>query len=388
MSRLRVLGVMTGTSCDGLDASCLEFSGSPDNPRWKALWTVSSPYPSKLRERTLALQQPAVRAPIRDWLELDATLGEWFGRELARLIASTRIKPDVIANHGQTAAHFPPAGTRRVARGKTLQLGDPTRIAAATGLTVISNFRDGDLSAGGQGAPLVPLFHRALAARSGRPDGIAIHNIGGISNLTYFSRKGPPLAFDTGPGNIWIDAATEIATRGRSGIDRGGQLARSGIIDIDAVRTAMEHPYFKLRAPKSTGRDDFPFKLLLSLTRARDASLVSTAAAVTVESIGRAYETHVIRKGLPLKRIYICGGGAKNTTLLQWLEDRLPGTRIETTEALGIEPQAVESCAFAYFGFVALHGLPLGGEWTGARGFGSPAHIIPGENWAKVLAKL
>ncbi|MCM2322307.1 MAG: anhydro-N-acetylmuramic acid kinase [Oligoflexia bacterium] len=385
---LRVLGVMTGTSCDALDAACIEANADG----WKLLWSDSSPYPSRLRARVLALQRAHVKVSLRDWLELHAELGEWYGKTLAALIARHRPAPQVIANHGQTVGHFPAPSRARRKKGTTLQLGDPTRIAHATGLTVVAGFRDGDMAAGGQGAPLVPLFHRLLA-RTLDPDGcgVAIHNIGGISNLTYVPPEGSGLeliAFDTGPGNIWIDAAASAVTRGKLKMDRGGRLAQKGRPDYRALRAVLEHPYFAKPAPKSTGRDDFPFSLLTRETRARDESLVTTATLVTVESIAEAYERWVLGRQLPLERIYFCGGGAHNPVLLRALADRLPSVQVHTIGSAGLDPQLIESQAFAMYGFMALLGHPLGGDWTGARGYGPPAHLIPGENWQEVVATI
>lgn len=382
---LRILGVMTGTSCDGLDAACIEISGSG----WSPLWSSSCAYPRSLRERVLSLQKEKTRAPIQEWLALHSDLGNWYGTTLQKMIRKQKLRPDVIANHGQTLAHFPSMGKSSA----TLQLGDPTRIANLTGLTVVSHFRDGDIAAGGQGAPLVPLFHQLLAEHLGGPDeGISIHNIGGISNLTYIGPviqgERPVLAFDTGPGNIWIDAATEVATKGKQKIDRGGKIAASGQIDIAAVRRLLKHPYFALRAPKSTGRDDFPISAFLSRVRAKDASLVATATALTVESIGQAYEKEILKRGLPLSKIFFCGGGAKNPTLTGWISDRLPGVEVLSLEDSGLDPQLIEAQAFAYFGFLSLLGRPLGGDWTGARGFGPPGMITPGMNWAEVCARV
>ena len=382
-SAIRVLGVMTGTSCDGLDAACIEIDGTG----WAPLWGDSRPYPPRLRHEVLALQEPGNKIGAYSWLELHRRLGEWYGREIQAMLTQKRRHgelPDVIANHGQTIAHFPASGHR----GSTLQMGDPTRIAYATGLTVVSNFREGDMAAGGQGAPLVPLFHRLLAHSLGKPSaGISIHNIGGISNLTYIGPKGRVLAFDTGPGNIWIDAAAQIVSRGRLKMDLDGRFASQAEPDRKAVERLLKHAYFSRAAPKSTGRDEFVFDLLLKATPFRDASLVATATAVTVESIGRSYEQTVIRKRLPLKHIFLCGGGARNPALMSGIQARLPDVAVATVESLGLDSQMLEAQAFAFFGFLSLLGQPLGGSWTGARGFGPPGHVVPGGNWTEVLSK-
>lgn len=325
---------------------------------------------------------------IEQWLALDRDLGEWYGRSIKRMLASGRPRretPHAIACHGQTVAHFP-------AHGLTLQLGNPSRIARWTGLTVVSSFREGDLAARGQGAPLVPVFHRLLAASlaPGRTGGrgLSIHNVGGVSNLTYIDRKGGVLAFDTGPGNFWIDEAARMATRGLARMDRDGRLARSGRADAKAVAGILRHPYFRAAAPKSTGRDQFPFELLRDATRARGADLVATATAITVESMALAYERFILAAGHPLRAVHLCGGGARNPMVVEGLRARLPGARVAPIDESGFDGQLIEAQAFAYCGYLALCGKPLGGPWTGAEGYGPPAHVIPGENWAEARSRL
>ena len=394
-NELRIVGVMTGTSCDGLDAACLSFTPTRANPgHWTFKWVKTAPYPSALRARVLKIQQPGTRVILPEWLDLQRDLGDWYGKTLKKLIPAGGA--DLIANHGQTVAHFP----RGQNLGMTLQMGDATRIARATGLTVVSQFRDGDMAAGGQGAPLVPLFHQLLGQMISRQKGgIAIHNIGGISNFSYLHPDGRITAFDTGPGNVWIDAAAEIVTDGKAKMDRGGKLAAQGEVDTRALRKLLTHPYFAKNPPKSTGRDDFPFTQLVQEIAlggaANKGRLVATATALTVESIARAYERWIIGKRLPLREIYVCGGGARNPTLMRGLAKRLPDIQVRdlgearlASPATPLDAQAIEAMAFAYFGFLAMHGQPVGGAWTGARGFAPPAHIVPGENWAALLRKL
>jgi anhydro-N-acetylmuramic acid kinase len=378
---LRVAGVMTGTSCDGIDVACVRFDGAGDGLSWRPLWSASAPYPAALRKRVLDAQLPGYGPEMREWLGLHRDLGRWYAAALGKILKGRSPRPHVIANHGQTIAHFP-------ADRLTLQLGDPSLVAHETGLTVACSFREGDMAAFGQGAPLVPRFHALLARKLGAPGrAISIHNLGGVSNLSYFG-AGRTLAFDTGPANFWIDAAASLATRGRLKMDLGGKLGRAGRADARAVRSILRHPFFAKPAPKSTGRNEFPMELLLSRTRAKGADLVATATAITIESIALAYENAILRKRLPLQTIYFCGGGAKNPTILEDLAAKLAGVEIRSLQDAGHDPQLVEAQAFAYYGCRALLGLPLGGSWTGARGFAPPAHVIPGENWRTVMSKL
>jgi len=376
----KIAGVMTGTSCDGLDVACAEFSGDA----WKPLWTKSAPYPAGLRKRVLAAQLPGAKLSLKEWGELHRDIGSWYGAALKKALHGAQ-SVDAIGCHGQTVAHFP--APRR--QGFTIQLGDATRIAHETGLTVISNFRDGDMAGGGEGAPLAPRFHRLLAnSLRQKGDGVAIHNLGGIGNLSYFGPGGKVIAFDTGPANLWIDAAAELVTKGRAKFDRGGKLAARREPDRKAIDRILRNPFFEKQPPKSTGRDDFPFAKLLEVTAARDESLIATATFVTLESIAGAYEQFILRRGLPLKAIYFCGGGSKNNFLLGVLRKRMSGVKISTLEEVGYDSSYIEAQAFAYFGYLALLGKPLGGEWTGASERAPSAHITPGANWPGIVQKL
>jgi anhydro-N-acetylmuramic acid kinase len=378
---LFVLGVMTGTSCDGLDAACVEFGSN----YWELAWAKSAPYPPSLRQRVLDFQKPDSRWTSRQWLELDRDLGTWYAQVIQRMIRRETKIPHVIANHGQTIAHFP----NKPGKGISFQLGDASRIATFTGISVVSHFREGDLAAGGQGAPLVPLFHQLLAQKiRNSPTGLAIHNLGGISNLTHFGREGKITAFDTGPGNIWIDAATERFTLGRWKFDKNGTLASQGTPEWSAVAKILKHPFFQKRSPKSTGRDEFPFSLLLQNSRKRGKDLVATATEITVSSIVNAYQSQILNQSSPLDTIYFCGGGAHNRRLLSRIQSELPQIKIFSMEQIGFNSQWIEAQAFAFFGLLSLLGIPLGGPWTGAKRFGSPGHIIPGKTWLTLVSAI
>ena len=377
---IRVLGVMTGTSCDGLDASCLELSGIHEP--WRVLWNASVPYPKSLKKSVLRFQKPGAKHSIEAVLTLDRDLGDWYGSAISKVLKNQNEHPDAIANHGQTVAHFPAHDSNTL----TLQMGDPSRIAVATGLTVISRFRHGDIASGGQGAPLVPKFHSLLARRFGGVErGISIHNMGGVSNMSYFSPSGEVIAFDTGPGGFWIDQATQEATHGKKKMDHGGLLAKSGKPDLKAVKKFLKNPYFSKRPPKSTGRNQFPYLVFKKLTRVKGADLVATATEMTVASIVAAYEKFILGKGHPLHSVYLCGGGAENGYIVSQLNKRMPEVLWKTLSEVGMNNQMIEAQAFAYFGFLALRGIELGGPWTGATQFGPPAQVTPGKNWKSLL---
>lgn len=372
---------MTGTSCDGLDAVAVGFEGS----EFKVLQRWSRSYPEALRARAFNFQKPGSRHETREWLQLHRDLGDWYARTAAAIARSAKTRIDVVANHGQTLAHFPGTGT--------LQMGDPALIAEKTGLTVVSQFRTGDMAAGGQGAPLVPRFHALLANASGHTGGIAIHNLGGISNLTYIGSEEEPLAWDTGPGNLWIDLAVSHASGGKLKMDLGGRLALLGTPHAPAVKKLLAHPYFGRRAPKSTGRDEFTERALVrAIGKLPLADAAATATLATARSIVNDYCRQILDRGRPLEAIFVCGGGSRNKTLLDCI--RVEFLRrgwlvpVRQSSEMGVEPQDMEAAAFAFLGKEALLGRTLGGSWTGARRFGPPAQITPGRNWREVVEKI
>jgi anhydro-N-acetylmuramic acid kinase len=376
---LTLAGVMTGTSCDALDATAVRFG-----PRgFTQVWSRSAAYPRDLRHRVLSLQRPGARVQLKELLCLHRDLGDWYGRTLRRWCGRGI---DAIANHGQTVAHFPPVST--------LQLGEAAAIAHHTGITVISDFRWGDLVGGGQGAPLAPSFHHELYARAARAGAsIAIHNLGGISNLTYLRPNAAPLAWDTGPANLWMDAIVRSRTRSKLQFDRGGRLAKKGKVHFQLRERLLANPYFGRKPPKSTGRDEFPESEVIRLTqRLSTKDAIATACSATARSIAMDYFNHILSRGLPLERIFFCGGGAVNPTLLELVHLELLSlgwhVEVDTTDALGIDPQSMEACAFAFLGNRALRGETLGGAWTGGSSDSPGAKLTPGRNWASLLRKL
>lgn len=379
---IRVLGIMTGTSSDGMDLSQLRLRGQDS---WEAEWNASHRFPARLRKEILELQRPGTRTTLKDVVRINKDLGVWYAETALHEIESRRKQtaaPDLIANHGQTVFH-----SSQNELGATLQLGDPSYLAARTGITVASNFREGDMAAGGEGAPLAPFFHRALLRQLGEV-GTSILNLGGMGNLTYLKPGGELIAFDTGPANAWIDAATEKVSLGKEKMDRGGKRARRGTPDEKAAAQILKIAYFSKAPPKSTGRDDFPFSLLARQTRSRGDNLVATATEVSAQTVVLGYRKFIIKKGLPLKRVLVCGGGAKNPFFLKRLSHHLPGVSFEPISAVGVSPEFIEAQAFALLGFCSLLGQSLGGEWTGAAAWAPPARILPGKNWKTLLKTL
>lgn len=361
---------MTGTSCDGLDATCVEFKRGS----FHVHWTQTARYPEDLRKQVLNLQLPKQKTSVRHLLRLDREISLWYGKQIHQMIKKSHKKPHLIACHGQTIAHFPSDQT-------TLQLGNPAVLSEKTGLTIISNFREGDMAAGGEGAPLATNFHSYLLSKhKGRA---LIQNIGGIANLSYLTPNARMISFDTGTGNLWIDEAIQRYSHKKKKFDHSGNTAKRGTVDFLAVKKMIKKSFFRLPPPKSTGRDDFPFENLLQITSVRGPNLVATATEITVESIANAYERFILGK-FPLQTAYICGGGAYNKFLIERLQKRIPKVRFQSSENLGIPPLTMESIAFAWLGYRALLGCPAGGQWTGSHLHAPAPRITPGRNWKDI----
>ena len=339
------IGIMSGTSADGMDAAAVEIGDERPRPTIRFLAHVARDHPDALRYRILAA---ASGAPLgaHDIATLHAALGDAYARVARELMA---VVPGVVASiavHGQTIAHFP-------GEHATLQIGDTSRVAIATGVPVIDDFRSADVALGGQGAPLVPFADHLLFA-DGTPR--AILNIGGIANLTLLPTDRPHdvRAFDTGPGNMVID---QLSRKGGNELDRDGAAAARGTVHDGALAAALAHPYFARPAPKSTGREEFgaPFaQQLFADVKATGGSLddaIATATALTVETVARGLD------GGPWAEVVIAGGGALNRTLVERLRARTK-LRVRVTDELGIPATAREAVAFAILGAYRLRGEP------------------------------
>ncbi len=398
MALIRVLSTMTGTSCDALDVVLLKIS--------KGTITVeqsdSYAYPAGLAHQILALQQPKSTHLLEEILTIDREYSRFVGRSLCRFINRTRAKADLVSFHGQTIAHFPPP----FGVGTTWQMGDPSIVAQMTRITVASHFRQGDLAAGGQGAPLVPLFYEHVSKTLWQKPDLngrifCFHNIGGISNLSVHQARKKTIAFDTGPGNLWIDAATKSYSKGKLRFDRAGSLAKKGTCDNVTLASLFKHPFLFQPVPKSTGRDEFPFELFEALRgknskkRNSDEQLnsIRTALEFTVETIAHAYE-NTLRLKLAASQqqkpiIFLSGGGASNDFLVTRLRERL-GYLLEfrKLDDLGLPSQYVEAIAFGWIAYQSLNGNSVGGPWTGApaTSANSTGWLTPGKNWKSLIS--
>jgi anhydro-N-acetylmuramic acid kinase len=355
------LGLMSGTSMDGIDAALLELRGDADSLEWRLVHWAAAPYRPEQREAI----HGAILAGSADALcSLHADLGEWLAAAARTVCERAEVPLEevrAIGSHGQTVWHRPPAEGWR---GATLQLGDPATIAERTGCDVVSDLRSRDVAAGGHGAPLVPLADRLLFAHPDHPR--ALQNIGGIGNVTWVPARGEaaaPLAFDTGPGNALIDAAVELCSAGAQTFDRDGYIAERARVDTALLERLMEERYLAMEPPKSTGREEFgrPFVERLAAGYAPDdeeawGSLVATLTEFTARSIADAYERWIIPRGVG--DVVVTGGGARNPVLLRRIRELLDPLPVDDGASLGIDPEAKEAAAFALLAWAHVARVP------------------------------
>ena len=357
---LRVVGLMSGTSADGVDAAVVDI---PRGGGARLVAFRTFPYPPKLRRAVLDLCRPET-ARVADLCQLNFVLGEVFADAVGRLARKAGIAPaeiDLIGSHGQTVWHDPRGrrfGRRRVR--STLQIGEPCVIAERTGVTTVADFRPRDIAAGGEGAPLVPHADWVLFADARRSR--AMQNIGGIANVTYLPAGGGPeavLAFDTGPGNMVIDRLVFLATGGRRSYDAGGRIAAGGTVREDLLAEWLKHPYFRRRPPKSTGREEFGWDYADGLwrqgrrRRVGTGDLLATATALTAASIAAAYRRFLPG---PVDEAIVSGGGARNKTLTAMLTRRLAPAKVMPSDAVGLDADAKEAVAFAVLAAETIRG--------------------------------
>lgn len=348
------IGLMSGTSLDGVDA----VLAAPRGKRLRLMASHHRPYPGALRSRLLELHQPGPDELHRAALlanQLTAAYAATVRGLLARAGVSAR-NIAAVGCHGQTVRHRPDAGY-------TLQLVNGALLAELTGITVVCDFRSRDVAAGGEGAPLVPAFHRAMFGSPRRER--AIVNIGGIANVTRLPARGAVTGFDCGPGNCLLDAW--IMERRRRRYDARGAWAASGTVIPGLLRKFAAHPFFRRRPPKSAGRREFNLSWVKrALTgKEKPADVQATLLELAATGIARAVDRHCARA----REIHVCGGGARNRALLARLAALLPGRRIATTDALGIAPEHVEALAFAWLARETLKGRPGNlPAVTGAKG--------------------
>jgi anhydro-N-acetylmuramic acid kinase len=424
---VKILGLMSGTSLDGIDAALLEVEegvGSaqeqlplpglaapggghasrlglpgPAVPsiRWELLAFNTLPF---TRVQRSSIQRSMRAGGVRDLALLHTRLGEWFAEAALALLEQAGVRPAEVAaigSHGQTLWHEPP--TTGV-RGSSFQLGCPSTLAERTGIGVVSDFRARDVAAGGHGAPLVPWTDRVFFSSEEGPR--ALQNLGGMGNVTWLPRAGDPtpiLAFDTGPGVVLLDAAASLATGGSATCDHDGKLARRGTVQRVILERLKAHLFFRQAPPRSTGREVFGPDMVTDVARELGEEtgqvlapgspeegwpdLLATLTALTAWSVGDAYRRWVLPRGLD--EVFLMGGGARNPALFSAIARELAPLPVRSGEDLGMDPDAREAAAFALLAWAHLKGIPANvpeatgsrgprvlGSWTPGRGGGGP----------------
>ena len=348
------IGMMSGTSLDGVDGVLVDFAGG----KIHALAAAFVPLPAALRAQLMALQASGPDEIEREALAANALAGLYAECASELLLAATG-PIAAMAVHGQTIRHRPELGFTR-------QIINAALLAELCGIDVIADLRSRDVAAGGQGAPLVPAFH---AARFGQPGtDRAVVNIGGIGNISVLHADGRVTGFDTGPGNVLMDLW--IARHQGHAYDANGAWAASGLVDPDLLGILLAEPYFALAAPKSTGRDlfhaDWLDARLAGLTHPiAPQDVQATLVTLTATTIARAIHD----ESLHVSAVYVCGGGAENGELMKQLAAALPAATVESTAVLGVAPNGVEALAFAWLGYRFMQRLPGNlPAVTGAKG--------------------
>lgn len=373
------LGLISGTSADGIDAALVRFEDSAGSsvttrpseagPPTKAELVAARtyPYPATTRTQVLALAKSRASIALDDYGRLDVEIGECFAAAALSLLRDTGIDPSAVAaigSHGQTVCHRP--------SGRfpfTLQIGDPSVIAERTGIVTVADFRRADVAAGGQGAPLLPALHAAVFAHPTLAR--AILNLGGIANLTLLAPDRDVLGFDTGPANCLLDAWA--ARHLGAPRDEAGAWARSGRVDDSLLADWLGDPYFAAAPPKSTGREVFNLEWLEARLHAEIApvDVQATLLALSVRSIAAALRTHAGST----REVFACGGGVHNAALMDALRVEIADMRVDSTAALGLDPDFVESAGFAWLARARLAGepgnLPSVTGATGPRALGA-----------------
>jgi len=376
---MTVAGIMSGTSADGIDVAVVRIAPGKLRPNLALVAHEGFPFPPALRRAVLAAMNAASTSTV-ELARLNWRLGLAYAEAVSATLKRHKVKLDLIGCHGQTLYHQPRLAVyagRRFAC--TWQAGEAQAIAAALGVPVVSNFRPADMLAGGQGAPLVPLLDYVLFAHPNR--GRVLQNIGGIANLTAIPAASAPdqvIAFDTGPGNMVIDALAQQLF-GKS-YDRNGALAAEGTVLATVLAAALRNPYYRLKPPRTAGREqfgrEFAAKFLAACNRVsrKPEDALATATALTAETIARSYKQIVQPKMKGREVDYIVsGGGARNHTLMAMLAQRLEplGCELATSVDFGLPVEAKEAAAFALLAWQTWHQLP--GNVPAATGATRPA---------------
>ena len=361
----RVIGLISGTSADGVDAALVEIQGHGLASQVCVLAHATYPYDADLRSQILAASYPE-SSSVDLICHLNFALGECFA---AAAIATARMagvpldQIHLIGSHGQTIYHIPEASSTPPRRPSTLQIGEPCVIAERTGITTVADFRPRDMAAGGLGAPLAPYGHYLLFADPQRPK--LVQNIGGIANVTVLAEPDMHglLAFDTGPGNMLIDEALRHFSGGQQHYDAGGQMAAQGRVHQELLDTLLAHPFITQSPPKATGREAFGQVLFHTMLECASVfglspvDIVCTCTTFTAASILRNYQ-HFIWPRWAIAEVIICGGGVYNAELMRLLRAGVQPCPVTTPETYGYPNEALEAILFALLAHATVYGQP------------------------------
>ena len=352
------IGVMSGTSLDGLDIVIIDLHAFEQQRTIQVVASTIVQYEAEFQQALYEIchNETATLAKIT---MLNAYIGQFIGEKVKTFIQEKHINKDKIAfisSHGQTIFHEPIGGEGRYDMKATLQIGDLSYISEVSQLPVVGDFRTGDMAAGGQGAPLLSYFD-AVFLKSEKYNR-AIQNIGGIGNVTYVPKDGTVLSFDTGPGNVLIDGAIKHLTNGALTYDRNGEIARKGAIHHSLIKKWMQHRYYHDPLPKTTGRELYTAQYLASLLNAMTQYSVedqlATLTAYTVETIAHSYKTYLPFE--QLDEIYVNGGGSLNTFMMELLQGAMPNQIVQSLNVLGVPSDLKEAIAFALLGYNTMCG--------------------------------
>jgi anhydro-N-acetylmuramic acid kinase len=379
---VKVIGLISGTSSDGIDAALVEIDRRRD--RIRLIHFDIYPYPKKLQQDLISLASGNPQS-VANLCHLNFYLGERFADAAIQISKKAGIPLSaigLIGSHGQTVHHLPvPKKTGKWQIRSTLQIGEPSVIAERTGVTTVADFRPRDMAAYGEGAPLTPLLHYHLFSH--QKISRAIVNIGGISNVTYLianGKKEDVRAFDMGPGNMIIDGLVRMLTNKK--MDLNGNIARRGKVITPLISKLMRHPFIRKNPPKSTGREVFGHLMISALVAEKkhfsSEDLIATATAFTASSIAFNIKNFILEHS-PLDEIVIGGGGVRNLFLMESIAKNLSPILVSPFERLGFDSRAIEAITFALLGYYTLHNKPSNlPSVTGANGLRLLGKIVPG----------